>query len=156
LIIKVDSLKSSQVERLFTVPLADYFLAQTILVAQRVIGSFLPTGSISAISYGHRLASVAGATLFSGVEVVSLSYLAADFMKGTAAYLRQARETLVVGLRLVFIIGIPVAISIWVLRFPLTRLVFERGAFDHHATQLAAPVIGLFALSIPFFATGCF
>jgi len=150
-IIKVDSLKSSQVKRLFMVPLADYFLAQIILVAQRVIGSFLPPGSISAISYGHRLASVAGVILFSGVEVVSLSYLAADFMKGTAANLRQARETFVAGLRFVFILGIPVAISIWVLRLPLTQLVFERGAFDQHATQLAAPVIGLFALSIPFF-----
>jgi putative peptidoglycan lipid II flippase len=33
----------------------------------------------------------------------------------------------------------------------LVRLLFERGAFDRQATLLAAPVLGLYALSIPFY-----
>lgn len=150
-VVKLATLNLSQTGGLFLVPLADSLLTQTILIIQRVIGSFLLPGSISAISYGHRLASVISVMLFSGVEVVSLSTLAVNFTKGTAAHLGQARDIFVAGLRLVFILGIPVAASIWVLSFPLTQLLFQRGAFDQQATQLAAPVLGIYALSIPFF-----
>ena len=151
LTIKPQSLRSSQAGRLFMVPLADYALGQTILITERVIGSFMPAGSISAISYGHRLASVITSVLFSGVEVVSLSSLAADFSEGTPAHLRRARETFATGLRLVLVLGIPVSISVWALSLPLVKLLFERGAFDRQATLLAAPVLGLYALSIPFY-----
>jgi putative peptidoglycan lipid II flippase len=144
-------LGSSRVGRLFAVPFADYVLIQMILVVERVIGSFMPAGSISAISYGHRLASVIGNLLFSGVEVVSLSALAADLTRGTAAHLRRARETFIIGLRLVWVLGIPTAVSIWFLSVPLVQLLFERGAFDRQDTLLAAPVLGLYALSIPFY-----
>jgi putative peptidoglycan lipid II flippase len=151
LTIKLKLLKASQAGPLFMVPFADYLLGQAILIAERVIGSFMPAGSISAISYGHRLASVIGSLLFSGVEVVSLSSLAADFTEGTAAHLQRARETFITGLRLVWVLGIPAAISIWFLSLPLIQLLFERGAFDRQATLLAAPIVGLYALSIPFY-----
>jgi putative peptidoglycan lipid II flippase len=151
LTIELKSLRSSQAGRLFIVTIADYLLGQTILITERVIGSFMPAGSISAISYGHRLASVITNVLFSGVEVVSLSSLAADFSEGTFTHLRRARETFIAGLRLVLIVGIPVSISVWVLSFRLVQLLFERGAFDRQATLLAAPVLGLYALSIPFY-----
>jgi putative peptidoglycan lipid II flippase len=111
----------------------------------------MPAGSISAISYGHRLASVITSVLFSGVEVVSLSSLAADFSEGTLTHLRRARETFITGLRLVLVLGIPVSISVWALSLPLVKLLFERGAFDRRATLLAAPILGLYALSIPFY-----
>jgi putative peptidoglycan lipid II flippase len=152
LTIELKSLRSSQAGRLFMVTFADYLLGQTILITERVIGSFMPAGSISAISYGHRLASVITNVLFSGVEVVSLSSLAADFSEGTFTHLRRARETFIAGLRLVLIVGIPVSISVWVLSFRLVQLLFERGAFDRQATLLAAPVLGLYALM----ATGCY
>jgi len=151
LAIKLKSLRSSQAGRLFMVPLADYMLGQTILIAERMIGSFMPAGSISAISYGHRLAAVITSVLFSGVEVVSLSSLAVDFSEGTPTHLRRARETFITGLRLVLVLGIPVSISVWALSLPLVKLLFERGAFDRQATLLAAPVMGLYALSIPFY-----
>jgi putative peptidoglycan lipid II flippase len=37
------------------------------------------------------------------------------------------------------------------LSVPLVQLLFERGAFDRQDTLLAAPVLGLYALSIPFY-----
>jgi putative peptidoglycan lipid II flippase len=151
LTVKLEFLKSAQVGPLLMVPFIDYSLGQTILITERVIGSFMPAGSISAISYGHRLASVITNVLFSGVEVVSLSSLAADCSEGTLAHLNRARETFITGLRFVLILGIPVGISVWALSFPLVRLLFERGAFDRHATFLAAPILGLYALSIPFY-----
>ena len=151
LTVNLKSLKSARVGRFFMVPFADYLLGQTILITERVIGSFMPVGSISAISYGHRLAAVITSVLFSGVEVVSLSALTADFSEGTPAHLHRAKKTFTAGLRLVLILGILVSTSVWALSFPLVRLLFERGAFDQQATHLAAPVLGMYALSIPFY-----
>ena len=153
LTIRPEAFKSSHVGRLFVVPCADCLLSQLILVVERVIGSFLPVGSISAISYGHRLASVATTVLFGGVEVVSLSSMAADIREGTVAHLKRAKDTFVAGLRLVCMLGIPVAIVVWVWRYPLVQLLLERGAFGSQDTLLAAPILGLYALSIPLY--GC-
>lgn len=144
-------IKSSKAHRLFLVHIGNFTIIQSVMILQRVIGSFLPEGSISAISYGHRMASVVGTLLFSGVEVVSLSSLAADFAKGTVARLQKAKDTLLIGLRLGLILGIPIAVSIFALRYPITQILFERGAFDYSDTLLAAPVLGFFALSIPFY-----
>lgn len=150
-VMRLALIKSSRAYRLFFVHIGNFTIIQSVMILQRIIGSFLPAGSISAISYGHRMASVVGTLLFSGVEVVSLSSLAEDFAKGTAARLQKAKETLLIGLRLGLILGFPVAISIFILSVPITSILFERGAFDRADTLLAAPVLGIFALSIPFY-----
>ena len=150
-VLRLALIKSTRAHRLFLVHIGNFLIVQSVMILQRVIGSFLPEGSISAISYGHRMASVVGTILFSGVEVVSLSSLAGDFAKGKAVYLQRAKETLHTGLRLGLILGIPVAACIFTLRYPITQLLFERGAFNYSDTLLAAPVLGFFALSIPFY-----
>lgn len=147
----LSTLRTAKVDRLMIVPFVDYGLIEVILIAERIIGSFLPTGSISAISYGHRLASVFVYLLFSGIEVVSLSSLAEQLRVGTESHLRQARTTLIAGLRLVLILGIVVATSVWALSLPIVQLLFERGAFEREASLKAAPIVGLYALSIPFY-----
>lgn len=149
---RLDLLRSSGVGRMLFVPLLDHSVGQGVLIAERIIGSFLPAGSISAISYGHRLATVIGATLFTGIEVVSLSALAASLKAGTAARLQEARATLRVGVRLVLVLGIPVAASVWAVKLPLTQLLFERGMASVGAE--AALVLGLYSLSIPLYGYG--
>jgi putative peptidoglycan lipid II flippase len=143
-------LRVSRVGPLFVVPLTDYFVWQPLLVLERVIGSYLPVGSISAINYGRRLAGAVGVGLFSGLEAVALPALAADFAKGRLA-MHRARATFIRAVRLAMVVGIPVAASFWALRFSITQLVFERGLFGHQSTLMAAPVLGIYALSIPLF-----
>src|SRR5262249_51563188 len=149
-IVDVRVLRASRVGPLCVVPLTDYLGWQPTLVLERVIGSYLPVGSISAINYGRRLAGAVGVFLFSGLEAVTLSSLAADFAKGRLA-VHRARATFIRAVRLAVVVGIPVAVSFWALRFSITQLVFERGVFDHQSTLLAAPVLGIYALSLPLF-----
>jgi putative peptidoglycan lipid II flippase len=145
------TLRSARVFRLMSVPFFDYGLEQIILIGERIIGSFLPTGSITAINFGHRLASVFAYLLFSGIEVVSLSSLAANFNAATSTERMRARSTLVTGLRMVSLLGVVVAASVWALSMPIVQVLFERGAFDREATMRAAPIVGVYALSIPFY-----
>jgi putative peptidoglycan lipid II flippase len=149
-VVEARVLRASRVGRLFVVPLTDYFVWQPVLVLERVIGSYLPVGSISAINYGRRLAGAVGVGLFSGLEAVTLPALAAHFANGRLA-LHRARATFIRAVRLAMVVGIPVAVSFWALRFSITQLVFERGLFSHQSTLLAAPVLGIYALSLPLF-----
>ncbi|MDP1579599.1 MAG: murein biosynthesis integral membrane protein MurJ [Candidatus Didemnitutus sp.] len=54
------------------------------------------------------------------------------------------------GMRLVLIINIPAAAGLVLLSEPITRLLFERGAFSAADTQLMAPVLAVYALGLPF------
>lgn len=141
-------LRSAGVERMLSIPLIDNAVGQGVLIAERVIGSFLPAGSISAISYGHRLASVIGNTLFTGVEVVSLSTLSASLAGGSTRS-GEARATLAAGVRLVVLMGLPVAAAVWVLQQPLIALIFGRA--ESTTDPSAALVLGIYALGIPLY-----
>jgi putative peptidoglycan lipid II flippase len=143
----VPLLRSAGVERMLTIPLLDHAVGQGVLIAERVIGSFLPAGSISAISYGHRLASVIGNTLFTGVEVVSLASLSAS-LAGGPGRLREAYGLMRTATRLVVVLGLPVAAAVWALQQPLVALVFGRG--DGAAAEVAT-VLGVYALGIPLY-----
>lgn len=54
------------------------------------------------------------------------------------------------GLRLVLVINIPAAAGLVLLSEPVTRLLFERGAFTAADTQLMTPVLAVYALGLPF------
>lgn len=54
------------------------------------------------------------------------------------------------GLRLVLVINIPAAAGLVLLSEPVTRLLFERGAFTAADTRLMTPVLAVYALGLPF------
>jgi putative peptidoglycan lipid II flippase len=54
------------------------------------------------------------------------------------------------GLRLVLVINIPAAVGLALLSEPVTRLLFERGAFTAGDTVLMTPILAVYALGLPF------
>ncbi len=54
------------------------------------------------------------------------------------------------GLRLVMIINIPAALGLALLSEPITRLLFQRGAFQASDTALMTPILAVYALGLPF------
>jgi putative peptidoglycan lipid II flippase len=54
------------------------------------------------------------------------------------------------GLRLVLVINVPAAIGLALLSEPITRLLFQRGAFHAGDTALMSPVLAVYALGLPF------
>src|SRR5262249_16627886 len=100
--------------------------------------------------YGRRLAGAVGVLLFSGLEAVTLPSLAADFAEGRLA-VHRARATFIRAVRLAVVVGIPVRLSFWVLRVSVTPPVVPGGALHHQSTPPAAPVLGIYARSLPLF-----
>jgi putative peptidoglycan lipid II flippase len=60
------------------------------------------------------------------------------------------RATIGNGLRLIFLMLLPAAAATTVLAEPITRLVFEHGAFNEHDTKLVATALFWFSFSLPF------
>jgi putative peptidoglycan lipid II flippase len=58
------------------------------------------------------------------------------------------RRTLSATLRAVLYLAVPAAVGLIVLRVPLVRLLFERGAFTETSTQMVAWALALFALGL--------
>lgn len=54
------------------------------------------------------------------------------------------------GLRLVLLINVPAAVGLALLSEPITRLLFQRGAFYADDTALMTPVLAVYALGLPF------
>ncbi|MCS6882927.1 MAG: lipid II flippase MurJ [Oscillochloridaceae bacterium] len=149
MMIDLDLLRSVRVERMLTVPLLDNLVSQSVLIVERIVGSFLPAGSITALSYGHRLASVIGNTLFTGVEVVSLSALATSLAGRSSGRQREAQATLMAAVRLVVVLGMPVGLAVWALKLPLIQFIFEREGGPINVE--AALVLGIYAATIPLY-----
>lgn len=56
------------------------------------------------------------------------------------------------GLRLIIVITVPAAAGLVLLREPIVRTIYEHGRFEPGDTALMAPLLGLFALGMPFFS----
>ncbi len=60
------------------------------------------------------------------------------------------RRTMGNGVRQIFLLLIPSAVAMAVLAEPITRLVYQRGAFDAHATDLTSTAMVWWSISLPF------
>ena len=56
------------------------------------------------------------------------------------------------GIRLILIINVPAAAGLALLSAPIVRLLYQHGKFDAAASQAMTPLLGLFAIGLPFFS----
>jgi putative peptidoglycan lipid II flippase len=64
--------------------------------------------------------------------------------------LPNLRRTMANGVRQIFLLLIPAAVFTAVLATPIVRLVYERGEFDAHSTDLVSTALFWFSFSLPF------
>jgi putative peptidoglycan lipid II flippase len=131
---------------LVAAPLAGLLLRQAVTVAERILGSFLPAGSLTALSYANRLTMVAAGMFFDGLTTASMPSLAAAWAQGGGEAVRDVARRL---FGLVSLVAVPLGLGMAALSTPLVRLFFQRGQVDPDSAQLLATVLGIYALSLP-------
>jgi putative peptidoglycan lipid II flippase len=131
---------------LVVAPLAGLLLRQAVTVAERILGSFLPAGSLTALSYANRLTMVAAGVFFDGMTTASMPSLAAAWAQGAGEAVRNMAHRL---LGLAWLVAAPLGLGVAALSPPLVRLFFQRGQVDPDSAQLLAMVLGIYALSLP-------
>ena len=115
-------------------------------LADQIVGSLLPTGGLSAISYADRLYQLPGGVIVIAVGSVLLKEMSSLVAKGderAALYAQNRAASLTLAL------GAPFVVVFLLIPDLVVAAAFERGAFSAHATHQAASVLAAYALGMP-------
>jgi putative peptidoglycan lipid II flippase len=118
---------------------------QVNILVGTLLASLLPEGSVSYLYYADRLVQFP-----LGIFAVSMATAILPSLSRQAAAkdLNNFRETFVQGIKLIFFITIPAMIGLIVLREPIVRLLFQRGAFDSETTRLTASALLYYSIGL--------
>lgn len=119
------------------------------LVVNQNFASGIDEGSITALRMASRLMWLPLGVFAGSIAVAVFPTLTSQAARNE---MDDFRRTLSMGIRSIFLITIPASVGLAVLSVPIVRLLFERGEFTPHATQITAYAlvfycVGLFAQS---------
>ena len=115
-------------------------------LADQIIGSLLPTGGLSAISYADRLYQLPGGVIIIATGSVLLREMSALIARGDelAALAVQNRAA-----SLTLALGAPFVVVFLLIPDLIIAVAFEHGAFKANATHQAAGVLAAYAFGMP-------
>lgn len=115
-------------------------------VAEQLLASFLPTGSITILSYGQRLISALGGGVFFRPVTVALMPRLAEAEHHERP--DQVVDLLARGLRFVFAISMVLTAFTVALAEPIVKIVFHRGNFTPQAAHLLGLSLAVYGASL--------
>lgn len=124
-------------------------LTQIIVVLERFLGSFLPVGVVSAISYARRILRAITNVFIGGISTALLPRMSAQFAR---THMGGYRQSINLGVKLTAIIALPVTAGVVATSLLIVQLFFQRGNFDQASAEITARLLGIYILSTPFIA----
>jgi len=126
------------------------FLALTAIgglnpVVNRIMASWLPSGSIAALAYADKLIQVPVILFAGSITTAIYPFLSSQFAENK---IDEMKTTLATSIKMGGFIFIPLAIIMIVLAHPIVKLLFQRGAFNDTATLLTSKIFICFALQL--------
>ncbi|NLE43116.1 MAG: hypothetical protein GX620_00215 [Chloroflexi bacterium] len=125
--------------------LIGYAVHHIVLLVDRAMATQLGTGSASSLNYAYHIALAVG-------QISGLAVSTAVFPRVSEQLADDdviaARGSLSDALRLAWVIGVPAALFLIVLRQPLIELLLEHGAFGPSATLAVAGPLFWYALAV--------
>jgi putative peptidoglycan lipid II flippase len=118
---------------------------QINILVGTLLATLLPEGSVSYLYYADRLVQFP-----LGVFAIALATAVLPSLSKQAAMndMEGVRSSFSYALRLVFFIAIPAMTGLIILREPIVRLLFQRGAFDPATTRLTAEALLYYAVGL--------
>lgn len=124
-------------------------VAETNAIVNRMVGSFLFAGSISAITYSSKVNSVLLQFFVSAVATIVYPLYAESSAKGDIVQLNRRVNSTISAYSL-FVV--PLALGLIVFRKEVIELAFGRGAFNQDAIELTQGLLGIYAIGMLFMA----
>jgi putative peptidoglycan lipid II flippase len=131
-------------------PIAGQLGSQGVGILERILASFLPPGSISALKYAQRITAALINILLNSISSASLPLLARQWSENRTKAFKRTLES---SLKLILALGVPLGVALYVLRFLLVEIMFKRGMVTQEAVAQIAWLLGLYALGLPFLGT---
>lgn len=141
-----------EIRRLLVVVLP-IFLGKAITelntMIDRTIASVLPSGSVSALSYGNRVVGFVTA-----VFVISVTTAAFPQMSRLSAMKshRKLKRTFARSVGLMSLMVLPISAGVILFSREIVAMLFQRGAFTAFDTQRTAEVVSYYSLGLIFFS----
>jgi putative peptidoglycan lipid II flippase len=139
------SFQVGQVARLAGPLAAGYAVHHLILFVDRAMATALGVGSAAALNYAYHLALAVGQLSGLAVSTALFPRLAEQIANHDAAGVRAGLAS---ALRVVWRVGLPATAGLLLLRTPLVRVLFERGAFDSAATAAVSGPLAWYSLAV--------
>jgi putative peptidoglycan lipid II flippase len=117
------------------------------VLANGILGSYVSTEAPRAIDNAFRIYMLPQGMFSVAIATVLFPQLSRLAARRDFSGLRGSVDN---GLRLIFLLLLPATAATLVLSEPITRLVFQRGAFDASDTELVATALFWFSFSLPF------
>jgi len=118
---------------------------QGVVIVERIIASFLPAGTLTALSYGFKIQGSITELFGGSVGTAALPALSRAVARNDHA---EERETFRETLRISLVLLSPMAVFCLMLNQNIIRLFFQRGNFTPGATRLMAMVLFYYSLSL--------
>jgi putative peptidoglycan lipid II flippase len=132
-----------------TAQLAGAMAWQGVVIVERIIASFLPAGTLTALNYGFKILGTLAELLGGSVGTAALPMLSRAVTSGNREQEHKTfRDTLEISLLLLA----PMAIFCLMLSHNIIRLVFQRGQFTPGATGIMTTIFFYYSLSLLPFA----
>ncbi|HEU4976784.1 MAG TPA: murein biosynthesis integral membrane protein MurJ [Baekduia sp.] len=117
------------------------------VLANSILGSYVSGQAPRAIDAAFRIYMLPQGMFSVAIATVLFPQLSRLAARHDLAGMRDAVGN---GLRLIFLMLLPAMAATLVLAVPITRLVFQRGEFNAHDTDLVATALFWFSFSLPF------
>lgn len=124
-----------EVIRLFAPRLLGVAVVQLNFWVNTRIASTQPEGSVTGVVLAFTLMLMPQAAIAQSFATAALPTLSSQF---ALRKLDEFRDTLVSSIRGILFLSLPASIGLILLREPIIELLYQRGAFDRHSTELVA------------------
>jgi len=124
-----------EVGRLMGPRLLGVAIVQLNFVVNTIIASGLNEGSLSAIKYAWQIMTMPQVVIAQSIAIAALPTFSAQVARGET---NDMRSSLASTLRGVLFLSLPASLGLILLRGQLIAVLFQRGSFDVHSTDLVA------------------
>lgn len=125
-------------------------VTQLNTLIDKAMASTLPTGTVSALNYGHKLMNV-----FSGLLSTAIATALYPQMIELIALKKEGElgRMIVKTINIFCVLMLPITVACVLFRVELVAVVFQRGSFTAESTQLTSGVFALYCLGLFFIAS---
>lgn len=113
--------------------------------AYRILVSQEPEGSLASLKFAEKIFQMTNTLFLGSIAQVAFPAFARAVTSGSPGDVLDRLRTSV---RAVFFLGVPLTVGIVLLREPLVRVLYERGAFTAEATAATAVLVPLFVIGL--------
>jgi putative peptidoglycan lipid II flippase len=120
------------------------------LLVDQSMAAMLPAGSVSALAYAGRFVSVVMTLLAGTIATAVTPHFSRMIANSEWA---ECRHTVGTWVKLTWMVSLPVTLVLIFGARLLIRVTFQHGVFGPADTAAVTPVLGMYAIQIPFFAS---